>query len=188
LKQPRSACQQAQQWLLRAGFLDISPGTKDQRIALRFPDGVPAVADECMGEWMLYVYKQFPRPANVKGVWVKLDAINVYTGEYLDLGGTHTDEAGFYTVAWTPPKEGLWKILATFPGSKSYYPSFAQTSIAVTPPPAPVEIPTPASPEQAQTIQAAIESINPQITFMMVLIAIAILIGIINIILYIRKK
>ena len=174
--------------VIEGRVLDISPGTRDPRIALRFPNGVPAVADESMGEWMLYVYKQFPRPANVKGVWVKLDAINAYTGEYLDLGGTHTDEAGFYTVAWTPPKEGLWKILATFPGSKSYYPSFAQTSIAVTPPPAPVEIPTPASPEQAQTIQAAIESINPQITFMMVLIAIAILIGIINIILYIRKK
>jgi hypothetical protein len=89
-----------------------------------------------MADWTLYVYMQIPRPANIKGVWVKLDAINVYTGEVLDIGGTHTDSAGFYTVSWTPPKEGLWKILATFPGSKSYYPSFAETSIVVTAAPA----------------------------------------------------
>jgi hypothetical protein len=50
---------------------------------------------------------------------------------------------------WTPPKEGLYTILATFPGSKSYYPSYAETSIGVTaaPPPPPTpetpEIPTP---------------------------------------------
>ena len=172
--------------VIRGTVTDVSPGTRDKAIQLRFPDGVPAVADECMGEWMLYVYKQFPRPANVKGVWVKLDAINVYTGEYLDLGGTHTDEAGFYTVAWTPPKEGLWKILATFPGSKGYWPSFAQTSIAVTPPPAPA--PTPATPEQVTTLQTTVETIGPQITAMMALIAIAIIIGIANIALYARKK
>jgi hypothetical protein len=84
-------------------------------------------------DWMLYVYKQFPRPANAKGVWVKLDAINVYTGEYIDIGGTHTDPySGMFTVSWNPPKEGLWWIIASFPGSKSYWPSFAQTSIAVT--------------------------------------------------------
>jgi len=117
--------------IIRGTVRDVSPGTKDPRIALRFPSGVPAVADECMGDWMLYVYKQFPRPTNVKGVWVKLDAVNVYTGEVLDIGGTHTDSAGFFTVSWQPPKEGLWTILATFPGSKSYYPSFAETSITV---------------------------------------------------------
>ena len=135
--------------VIRGKVVDVSPGTKDSGIAMRFPDGVPAVADECMGDWMLYVYKQFPRPTDVKGVWVKLDAINVYTGEYIDIGGTHTDSAGFYTVMWTPPKEGLYTILATFPGSKSYYPSYAETSIGVTaaPPPPPTpetpEIPTP---------------------------------------------
>jgi len=135
--------------VIEGTVMDVSPGTKDSRIALRFPNGVPAVADESMGDWMLYVYKQFPRPSNVTGVWVKLDAINVYTGEYIDIGGTHTDSAGFYTVMWTPPKEGLYTILATFPGSKSYYPSYAETSIGVTaaPPPPPTpetpQIPTP---------------------------------------------
>jgi outer membrane protein assembly factor BamB len=123
--------------VIRGTVIDISPGTRDIAIQLRFPNGVPAVSDEDMGDWMLYVYKQFsPRPTDVQGVWVKLDAINVYTGEYIDIGGTHTDSTGMFTVMWAPPKEGLWTILATFPGSKSYYPSFAETSIAVTGTPA----------------------------------------------------
>ena len=145
--------------------LDISPGTRESSIALRFPSGVPAVADEYMGDWMGYVYMQLPKPANITGVWVKLDAVNVYTGEYIDIGGTHTDpHSGMFTVSWQPPKEGLWWIIASFPGSKSYYPSFAQTSIAVTPAPAPVEIPTPASPEQVSTVQATVEALQPIIT------------------------
>jgi hypothetical protein len=156
--------------VIRGKVTDISPGTKDPNIQLRFPDGVPAVADECMGDWMLYVYKQFPRPSNVKGVWVKLDAINVYTGEVLDIGGTHTDSAGFYTVSWTPPKEGLWKILATFPGSKSYYPSFAETSIAVTAAPAAPAAPT-----------------TTDITILTVAVIVAIIIGIANLIM-LKKK
>ncbi len=156
--------------VIKGSVIDISPGTKDTAIQLRFPNGVPAVADESMGDWMLYVYKQFPRPANVKGVWVKLDAINVYTGEYIDIGGTHTDSAGMFTVAWNPPKEGLWTILATFPGSKSYWPSFAQTSIAVTA--------APAAPAALTTTDLTI----------IAAVVIAIIIGIANLILYIKRK
>ncbi|MCS7227194.1 MAG: hypothetical protein NZ821_09420, partial [Gloeomargarita sp. SKYB31] len=174
--------------VIRGTVMDVSPGTRDQRIALRFPGGVPAVADECMGDWMLYVYKQFPKPAhnaNMKGVWVKLDAVNCYTGEYIDIGGTHTDPyTGMFTVAWQPPKEGLWWIIASFPGSKSYWPSYAQTSIAVTPAPPPE--PAPASPEQVQTVQSLVEALGPQITTVLmtlaILVAIAIIVGVYSII------
>ncbi|MEM1660863.1 MAG: PQQ-binding-like beta-propeller repeat protein [Candidatus Bathyarchaeia archaeon] len=164
--------------VVRGKVIDISPGTKDYRIALRFPDGVPAVADECMGEWMLYVYKQFPRPANVKGVWVKLDAVNVYTGEYIDIGGAFTDETGFFTASWQPPKEGLWKIIASFPGSKSYWPSCAHTSIVVT---APTPAPTPASPEEVQTVKSSIDAITPIINALLILVIIAIITSIYSI-------
>jgi hypothetical protein len=164
--------------VIRGKVVDVSPGTKDPKIALRFPDGVPAVADECMGDWMLYVYKQFPRPSNVTGVWVKLDAINVYTGEYIDIGGTNTDSAGFYTVMWTPPKEGLYTILATFPGSKSYYPSYAETSIGVTAAPPPIQIP-----EAPQPIDY-----SPMLMALAVAVVIAIIIGLVNIFLHIKKK
>ena len=125
---------------ITGSVIDISPGAQQPAVAMNFPNGLPAVSDDSMTKFMEAVYMQQPMPTDVKGVWVKLDAINVYTGEVLDIGGTHTDSAGFYTVSWTPPKEGLWKILATFPGSKSYYPSFAETSITVTAAPAP---PTP---------------------------------------------
>jgi len=152
--------------------MDVSPGTKDPKIALRFPNGVPAVADECMGEWMLYVYKQFPRPTgNMKGVWVKLDAVNVYTGEYIDIGGTFTDPySGMFTVSWQPPKEGLWWIIASFPGSKSYYPSCAQTPIVVTtPPPAP----TPATPEQVEAVQSSvIQTLLPIVVSLVIVVII----------------
>ncbi|MEM1767523.1 MAG: PQQ-binding-like beta-propeller repeat protein, partial [Candidatus Bathyarchaeia archaeon] len=159
--------------VIRGTVMDISPGTRDYQIALRFPDGVPAVADECMADWMLYVYKQFPRPSeNMKGVWVKLDAVNVYTGEYIDIGGTHTDPwSGMFTVSWQPPKEGLWWIIASFPGSKSYWPSCAQTSIVVTAAPPPT--PTPASPEQVASLQETIQSMQ---TIQTLLIAIVIVV------------
>jgi hypothetical protein len=48
--------------------IDISPGTDEHALQKRFPNGVPAVADETMSDWMLYVYKQFPRPTDATGV------------------------------------------------------------------------------------------------------------------------
>ncbi|MEM0489527.1 MAG: hypothetical protein QW707_10090, partial [Candidatus Bathyarchaeia archaeon] len=138
-------------------------------------------ADECMADWMQYVYMQFPKPTeNMKGVWVKLDAVNVYTGEYIDIGGTFTDPySGMFTVSWQPPKEGLWWIIASFPGSKSYWPSCAQTSIAVTAAPAPA--PTPASPEEVQTVKSSIDAITPLINALLILVIIAIITSIYSI-------
>jgi hypothetical protein len=49
--------------LVEGMVTDISAGTKDDALTARFPNGVPAVSDENMSEWMLYVYKQFEKPA-----------------------------------------------------------------------------------------------------------------------------
>ena len=49
---------------------DVSPGTNDAALTMRFPNGVPAIADEYMSEWMLYVYKQFECPMMLNGVEV----------------------------------------------------------------------------------------------------------------------
>jgi hypothetical protein len=130
---PNNGVQAGSTIVIRGTVVDVSPGTKDPNIQARFPNGVPAVSDGNMSEWVEYVYLQQPRPTNIKGVWVKLDAVNVYTGEYIDIGGAFTDPySGVFAVSWQPPKEGLWWIIASFPGSKGYWPSFAQTSIAVT--------------------------------------------------------
>jgi hypothetical protein len=131
--------------LIKGRVLDVSPGAKDIGVAWNFPEGLPALADESMTAWMEYVYMQKPMPANVKGVWVSFDAI-APNGTWIHIGGTHTDSYGMYSVMWKPPTEGLWTFVATFPGSESYWPSYAQTSIGVTAAPLTPEtpeIPTP---------------------------------------------
>jgi hypothetical protein len=125
---------------------DISPGTKDSRLTMRFPSGVPAVAAENMSDWMLYVYKQFPKPADVIGVEVVVSVLDPNGNSY-EVGRATSDASGFYSVAFTPPVPGKYTIIATFAGSKAYYGSQAETAInvedapAATPPPTP----TPAS-------------------------------------------
>jgi len=132
--------------LIDGRVTDVSPGTKDPALQIRFPKGVPAVADESMSEWMLYVYKQFERPADVKGVTVKLEAVDP-NGEYQYLGTTTSDSYGNYGFDFKPDVEGKWMIIATFEGSKSYYPSTATTYLTVGP--APAAPPAPAEPEEA---------------------------------------
>lgn len=139
--------------LIEGTVLDASAGAKDPRITARFPLGLPAVADECMSAWMEYVYMQQATPAEVKGVWVNFDAISP-KGEYLHIGGTHTDGfSGTYAIPWTPPEEGLWKIIITFPGTESYYPSYAQTYVFVTATPETQTTPATATPEATSAYQ-----------------------------------
>jgi hypothetical protein len=110
---------------------DISPGTQSDELKMRFPNGVPAVIDEKQSQWMLYVYKQFERPANVAGVKVSLDVIDA-NGNYRNIGTTNADSNGFYSFNWTPDIEGKYTLFATFTGSKAYFGSYAQTAFAVT--------------------------------------------------------
>jgi hypothetical protein len=110
---------------------DISPGTQSDALKMRFPNGVPAVADEKQSEWMLYIYKQFDRPANVEGVTVSLDVIDA-NGNYRNIGTTIADSNGFYSFNWTPDIEGKYTLFATFMGNKAYFASYAQAAFAVT--------------------------------------------------------
>ncbi|MEM2099503.1 MAG: hypothetical protein QXU99_07190 [Candidatus Bathyarchaeia archaeon] len=132
--------------IIRGTVLDVSPGTEDAAIKLRFPNGVPAVADECMSEWMLYVYKQFEIPSNIKGVTVSLDARDP-NGNWVHIGDATTDASGMFSYMYTPEIAGHYTIYATFMGSKSYYGSSAETSLGVmeapeaTPEPTPTPVP-----------------------------------------------
>jgi hypothetical protein len=49
--------------VIQGTVMDISAGTKQNEQAARFPNGVPAVSDDSMKDWMGYVYQQKPRPA-----------------------------------------------------------------------------------------------------------------------------
>jgi hypothetical protein len=113
------------------GFVtDISPGTESDEMKLRFANGVPAVSDENQSQWMLYVYKQFPRPKDATGVTVSLDVLDA-NGNYRNIGTTTADASGFFSFNWTPDIEGKYTVFATFDGSKAYYGSYAQTAFAV---------------------------------------------------------
>jgi outer membrane protein assembly factor BamB len=118
--------------LLEGMITDISPGTDDIEITKRFPNGVPAVADESMSEWMLYVYKQMNRPTDTKGVTVIFAAVDP-KGNYMDIDRTTTDPNGYYSFSFRPELEGIYTIIATFEGTEGYYGSFAQTAVVVDP-------------------------------------------------------
>jgi hypothetical protein len=109
---------------------DISPGTNTDAMKLRFPNGVPAVADEFQSDWMLYVYKQFSPPSNATGVPVSINVLDS-NGNYRNIGTATSDSNGYYSFQWTPDIAGKYTLYATFGGSNAYFGSFAQTSFAV---------------------------------------------------------
>ena len=116
--------------LIKGTVMDVSPGTEQAEIKLRFPDGVPAMSDQSMGEWMKHVYNQFERPSDVTGVTVDLEAVEP-SGKYRNLGTTTSDSYGNYGLEFEADVEGLWMIIATFRGSKSYYGSTQTTFLSV---------------------------------------------------------
>ena len=116
--------------LLKGMVTDTSAGTKSTTSMARFPDGVPAVSDVSMTDWMQYVYEQMPRPTNVTGVTVNLSVIDA-NGNNRPIGQTTSDENGFYSFPWTPDITGKYTVIASFPGSESYWPSDSQTAFFV---------------------------------------------------------
>ena len=101
---------------------DQSPGAK----------GTAAVSDESMSEWMAYLYMQKPKPADVKGVQVKITAVDPL-GTIQEIGTATTDVNGNYGIMWTPQIEGQYKIIATFSATNSYGSSQATTYLGVSP-------------------------------------------------------
>jgi hypothetical protein len=136
--------------IIRGTVLDVSPGTTSDRVTLRFPNGVAAVSDESMSDWMGYVYKQFPFPMECSGVDVTIDVIDS-NGNYYNIGTATTDTTGSYSLAWMPEIPGEFSVIATFAGTEGYYASYAQTAFVVDkapdPTPAPPD-PTPAPPTE----------------------------------------
>ena len=126
--------------LVKGMVTDVSPGTEEYASTARFPNGVPAVCDDNMSAWMLYVYKQFERPTDMVGVDVVLTAIDP-NGNVYDVGTATSDATGFYSCVFTPVVPGKYTIIASFTGSGAFYGSSAETALIVqeapesTPPP-----------------------------------------------------
>jgi hypothetical protein len=174
---PKASIELGKSLVISGSVTDISAGTKQNEQAARFPNGVAAVSDQSMSEWMEYVYMQKPRPTNATGVQVTLSVIDA-NGNYRTIGTTTSDANGFYSYQWKPDIEGKYTVVATFAGSESYWPSHAETAFAVDPQDA-----TPA-PTIAQTVSAADLYILPGIAAIIIAILI---VGAVLVIL-VRKK
>ena len=127
--------------LISGKVTDVSPGTTDSRLALRFPNGVAAVSDDSQSGYMMYVYKQFECPANTTGVPVTVAVIDA-NGNYREIGTATTDATGSYSLSWMPDISGKYTVLATFAGSKAYYGSYDQAAFVVDEAPAATAEPT----------------------------------------------
>ncbi|MCW3999943.1 MAG: PQQ-binding-like beta-propeller repeat protein [Candidatus Bathyarchaeota archaeon] len=141
---PLSGVQLGNSVTLRGTITDISPGTNSQSLSMRFPNGVPAVSDESMSDWMLYVYKQFAKPANATGLTIDLSVVDG-NGNYREIGTTTSDADGFFSYNWTPDIEGSYTVYASFGGSAAYYPSHAVTAFSVDQAPTPAPTAEPVS-------------------------------------------
>ncbi len=139
---PMTAVTKGQSVIIRGTVSDISAGAKKLAESGEF-NVVPAVSDASQGKWMEYIYMQKPMPTDAVGVPIKLTAIDP-NGNYQDIGTITSDPDGTFSVMWTPPVEGLYKVTATFEGSESYWGSSASTSFGVEVGPAasPTVVPT----------------------------------------------
>jgi len=140
---PLTAVPRGSSLLITGTVTDQSPGAKKLVEDGKF-DVISAMSDEVQGPWMEYLYMQKPIPENATGVQVKLTAFDS-SGTSYDVGTAATDTNGKYGIAWTPPAEGTFHIMAEFLGTNSYYNSDDTTYVVVGPPaptPAPVT-PTP---------------------------------------------
>jgi len=132
--------------LIEGTIMDISAGAEQDGVIERFPNGLPAVADEDMKEWMEYVYMQQAKPDNTTGVPVKL-AYQLADGSWKDIDQVISDEYGKFGFQWTPPGEGTYVVKAFFLGSESYWGTSSVTYLTV----GPVAEDAPSAQEIAQT-------------------------------------
>ena len=197
--------------LIEGKVTDTAAGTKQKEQAARFPDGVPAVSDVSMSEWMKYVYMQFANPGNATGVPVSLVAISS-SGQVTDIGQVTSDSLGLYAINWkVPDAQDVYKIYANFGGTNSYFGSEAETAltvVAANPSPASAndvanavvsQLPTPIPVAPVPTAPSASDVANQVIsqmpvednTLMYIVVAavvVAILIGTVNLVLLLRRK
>jgi len=140
---PKAAITLGGSLVITGTVVDISAGTKQNQQAINFPNGVPAMSDASMTEWMGYVYQQKPHPTNSTGVVVILTVTDA-NNNTREIGRTTTDASGTYSFQYTPDIPGKYTILAQFDGTNGYWPSAAETAFAVDPaaePTPPVQIP-----------------------------------------------
>jgi outer membrane protein assembly factor BamB len=156
---PLTAITAGKNVVIQGRVIDISAGTKQNQQAADFPNGVPCASDAVMSQWMEYVYMQKPEPIDFTGVTVSIDAIDP-NGNYIHIGDATTDANGVFHYIWTPPEiPGGYTVTATFAGTNGYWPSNAETNMAVSevpPSPTPTPAAAPLPPYEMYTIGTGI--------------------------------
>ncbi|MGD9131546.1 MAG: hypothetical protein PVH73_08250 [Candidatus Bathyarchaeota archaeon] len=115
--------------LIEGTVMDISPGTSQTGVKLRFPKGVPAVSEESMREWMEFVYMQQNCPSNAEGVDVFVKVLDPNGDWYSET--VTTDTNGVFSLSWAPAIVGDYHVTAIFEGSESYCISYSTTTFTV---------------------------------------------------------
>jgi hypothetical protein len=125
--------------LIEGTISDISPGTNTYTMNARFPNGLPAIADEYMSRWMEYVYMQLDTVPDATGVDVVISVLDP-NGNVKDVATATSDANGFFKTTFVPEVPGEYTVFASFKGTDSYWPTQSQTALVVgetnaTPPP-----------------------------------------------------
>jgi WD40 repeat protein len=127
--------------MIEGSVLDLSPAQP----------GTPCVAQESMRTQMEYLHFNAPIAGiwgneTITGVPVSLTAIGE-DGTTYDLGTAVTNGySGVFGMAWAPPAEGEYEIIASFGPDESYGSSSSTTAVLVGP--EAEAYPTPVAPEQ----------------------------------------
>jgi hypothetical protein len=156
---PQTAITKGQKVLITGTVVDMSPAQP----------GTPAVSKDSMATQMEYLHMQHPidslnHNVQMTGVPVTLTAIDS-NNNVVNIGSVTTSAYfGTFELAWTPPNEGTYRVIASFAGDDSYGSSSAATALLVGP--------VAAVPETAQTVV-------PDYTMTIVYAAIAIIIAVV---------
>lgn len=161
--------------VIKGTLTDISAGTKQDQVAMNFPNGVPLASDSIMKDWMGFIYQQKPCPSNFVGVPVVLSVFDS-NNNTRTIGTAMTDASGAFSLTWTPDIPGNFQIIASSAGTNSYWPSYSEDSFTVMQAP-----PTPQPPAPTVVEQYFVPAT-------VAIIVVIIMVGIVLAVLTIRKK
>ncbi len=159
--------------LIEGTVLDQSPGQP----------GTPCVSKDSMTLQMEHIHIAQPLDGiyhneTITGVPVTLTAIDS-AGSVISIGSTTTNGYyGTFSFVWTPPSEGTYTVTASFAADDSYGSSSAATAVMVGPAP------------EAPPVQPGVVIPDYSMMFygLIAAVAIAILIGVVNLVVYARKQ
>jgi len=160
--------------IIEGTVLDMSPAQT----------GTPCVSKDSMATQMEYLHRQFP----IAGFWnnITLTGVPVYlsaldsNGNPVDIGTVTTNGYyGTFAKEWIPPMQGTYTIIASFAADDSYGSSSASTAVTVGPAPVdkPVEQPQQTIPDYSMILEILAAAV-----------VVAIVIGVINLVVYLRKR